>query len=274
MSNPGKSIISDRKPVVQTGAEAVDTHVGWRVENFQQLIYQHGYEAYIDRALRCPCVDKTTGQALSTCPNCLGRGWFFVDRRETKIVAQSMNNQKKFNDWGETNRGTAKITARGSDKLGFMDRIILLQLEAYYSEIVRPMLFNGEIIAYPVYEPLFITNIFLFVDDSSKLIPLDSTMYSIQGNKMVFNLGIKDLVAVDNVNVTDIPINISIRYAYNPVYHVVDANRELMRVRDRNGSFLDEKLRDMPINVLCRKAHFIFDAQRFGAILNDNTVQP
>ncbi len=268
-----KSIISDRKPIFQTPANVVNPNVGWNVDRFEELIYAHGYDAYIDRALRCPCCDKISGQAQSTCLNCLGRGWFFIDRRETRIIAQSMNNVKKFQDWSELNHGTAKITARGSDKMGFMDRIILLQLEAYYSEILRPVLYKGEIFAYPVYEPLEITNIFLFVDDVSNLKPLTPEMYRIEGNRIIFDLGIQDFVVnEDFTTMSSVPINISIRYSYYPVYHVLDANRELMKVRERNCSFTDEQLRAMPINVTCRKAHFIFDAQKFGAELNNNNI--
>jgi hypothetical protein len=262
-----KSIISDKPVVQQTPLDTSDPRIGWRVGDFNQLITSHGYDAYIDRALRCPCVDKATGQALSTCKNCLGRGWFFVDRKETRVIAQHMDNKKRYQAAGEINKGTASITTRGSDKLGFMDRIILTQLESYYSEIINPIYFQSKIIAYPVYEPLFITNIYLFSSDDEKLIPISENDFEIVGNRIEFDLGIQDLIDIDDINVKDkseIPISISIRYAHYPVFHVIDANRELMRVRERNSVFTDEELTDMPINVLVRKAHYIFDAQKFG----------
>ena len=127
-----KSIITDKPIAYQTPAAPIDTRVGWRVDDFERLIQSQGYDAYIDRAMRCPCVDKATGQALSTCKNCLGRGWFFVDRTETRIIAQHMDSKKRYLDWGEVNRGTASITTKGIDKVGFMDRIILLQLQEFY----------------------------------------------------------------------------------------------------------------------------------------------
>lgn len=267
-----KSIISDHPVSFQTSLESIDPRVGWRVSDFNELISSQGYDALIDRALRCPCVDKATGQALPTCKNCLGRGWFFVDRKETRVIAQHMDNKKRYQDWGEVNRGTASITTRGVDKLGFMDRIILTQLEAYYSEIINPILFQDKIIAYPVYEPLFITNIYLFSSDDSKLIPLSSEDFVINGNKIEFSLDIQDLVEVNDINQTEIPISISIRYAHYPVFHVVDANRELMRVRERNCTLSDEVLQDMPINVLVRKAHYIFDSQKFGEEGFENSI--
>jgi len=273
-----KSIVTDKPTAYQTPPSVIENRVGWRVDDFEELIQSQGYDALIDRALRCPCVDKATGQALSTCKNCLGRGWFFVDRTETRLIAQHMDSKKRYENWSEVNRGTASITTKGIDKLGFMDKIILTQLEEFYSEIIRPIYFQGEIIAYPVYEPLKVTDMFLFSSDNEKLISIKEDEYVIDGNKIVFDLGIQDKISIDDMNVknkSEIPISISIRYSHFPVYHVIDVNRELMKVREsRFCSYNDEKLRQMPINVLARKAHYLFDAQKFGEESFENTVLP
>ena len=113
-----------------------------------------------------------------------------------------MDSKKQYLEWSEVNRGTASITTKGIDKLGFMDRIILTQLEEFFTEILRPILYQGEIIAYPIYEPLKITNMFLFASDNEKLIPLDESMYKVEGNKIIFDLGIQDLITVDSMNVS------------------------------------------------------------------------
>lgn len=268
-----KSILTTYPVTAQTPPSTDLPQPTWDVKKFDSLVYNNGYHAYIDRALRCPCVDRSSGQALSTCSNCLGRGWFFVDRRETKVVAQSMANIRRNSDTGEINRGTARITARAVDRLGFMDRIILLDLIAYYTEVLRPVIYNEELIAYPIYEPLEISNIYLYVGDSVKLHPLTPADYEIQGNKIVFNESILDFIEVSDVNQKQPDISISVRYSYNPSYHVVDMNRELTRVREKNCIFSDNALKDIPINVLARKAHYIFDAQVFNRELFDNTVK-
>ena len=259
----------------QTPAAPIDPRVGWRVDDFERLIQSQGYDAYIDRAMRCPCVDKATGQALSTCKNCLGRGWFFVDRTETRIIAQHMDSKKRYLDWGEVNRGTASITTKGIDKVGFMDRIILLQLQEFYSEILRPELYEGELLAYPVYEPLEISNMFLFLGDYTKLEPIPSEMYVVDKNKIVFDQSLLSILPVEDVNQKTPNMSVSVRYSHYPVYHVIDVNRELMKVRESKlCSFDDSELRQMPINVLARKAHYIFDAQKFGEESFENTVMP
>lgn len=269
MEEKRKSILTNHPTTFITPPSPSNPNAYWRVKPFEELIYSQGYDALIDRAMRCPCVDKATGQAMTTCKNCLGRGWFFIDRRETRVVAQSMKNIKQYESWGEINRGTASITTRGSDKLGFMDRIILTELEAYFSEILRPIM-NKELVAYPVYEPLEITNIYLFSSDKEPLFPIPESSYSVSGNKIVFDPKLFEKVKIDTMN--KIPLSISIRYSHYPVFHVIEANRELMRVREGNCSFSEKKLSEMPINVLARKAHYIFNAQNFEAEMFENSV--
>lgn len=270
-----KSIITDKKIVFQTPPTIVNPRVGWRTKDFEELIQAHGYDAYIDRALRCPCVDKSNGQALSTCRNCLGRGWIFVDRTETRLIAQHMDSKKRYENWSEVNRGTASITTKASDKLGFMDRIILFQLEEFYSEIIRPIFFENKLIAYPVYEPLEVTNMYLFSEDNEPLVSLTKDDYIIDKNRIEFNPSILELISINDPNIQDftqIPVSISIRYSHYPVYHIIEVNRELMRVREGKLCNVDDKnLVQMPINAMARKAHYIFDAQKYGEEAIDNS---
>lgn len=268
-----KSIVGKPANFVNPPDENIPLEV-WRVDDFEGLISNHGYDAYIDKAMRCPCVDKTTGQASSGCKNCLGRGWFFISRLRTKVVSQRMNNKKKFQDWGETNMGTSSITVRGSDKVGFMDRITLLELEAYYTEILKPVFFSSEIIAYPIYEPLVITDAFLFISDDEKLKPLiQGKDYKIEENKIIFDPGIGSEVISNDINEKNQDIKVTIRYSYNPVYHVLEINRELMKVKDvKSGVFGESNKVDMPINAICKKAHYLFGQQLFTEELLDNNT--
>ena len=275
----GKSILTSQVTTFQTPPASLNPHVAWDVERFERLIQTQGYDALIDRAMRCPCVDKNHGQALSTCKNCLGRGWFFIDRTQTRVISQSMDSKKQYSEWSEINRGTARITTKGIDKLGFMDRIILTQLTEYYSETLNPFQNeNDEIIVYPIYEPLQVTNVYLFSSDSEPLVPLSPDQYEIDGNKIKFDKGIVDLVTLSGMTfdrTQAIPLSISIRYSHYPVYHVIDVNRELMKVREAKlCEYNDEKLRQMPINVIARKAHWIFNAQTHGESMFDNSVVP
>lgn len=268
-----KSILTIHPVVAQTGESTGLPKPYWDVEKFNALIYNHGYHAYLERALRCPCVDRATGQPLVTCHNCMGRGWIFVDKRETRIVAQGMNNIRRNSEQGEVNRGTVRITARAVDRLGFMDRVMLDELIAWYTEILRPVEYNDELIAYPIYEPLEVSNMLLYIGAHTTLLPLTSDQYTISGNKIVFSSDILDLIPPAGLNSRHPDVSISIRYSYYPVYHIVDVDRELMKVRDLAGcTYSDAKLANMPILCEGRKAHYIFDAQIWDRALYDNTV--
>ncbi len=270
-----KSIVTGKTPLEKSVSSGSSPKIAWRTDRFTQLINNHGYEAYVDKAMRCPCVDKTSGGALSNCKNCLGRGYFFVDRKNTKVISQSMNNSKKYEQWSETNKGIAKITAYGIDRLGIMDRIILLPLIAYYYEILKPVEYDDELLAYPIYEPIEVEQIFLFKSSGEKLIPLTSEQYTVDGNKIVFSKDLEDLVPSDDINDLAANLSVAIRYSYHPVYHVIEINRELMMVNDVNKCQLNKTgLKNMPINVMAKKAHYIFDAQKFDSELLENTVYP
>lgn len=114
---------------------------------------------------------------------------------------------------------------------------------------------------------------YLYIGDSVKLEPIPPELYQINGNQILFDKVLLELSDVTDINQKQPDISISVRYSYNPVYHVIDANRELMKVRERRCTFSDDKLKDMPINVLARKAHYIFDNQLFGRELFDNSLK-
>lgn len=271
----GKSIVTGRIPISTSSTITGGKKALWRVKDFEILIQSQGYPAYIDKAMRCPCVEKVSGSPQSTCKNCLGRGYFFIDRKQATVISQSMNNKKHQENFGETNKGIARITTKGVDKLSFMDRIILLPLIAYYQEVIRPISYEDELIAYPIYEPIDITNIFLFKEGGVKLVNLTPDQYSIEDNKIIFVDEIRDLLPVEDINNPTPVISIAIRYSYHPVYHVIEGNRELMKVHGRKQcSPSSGKFQDMPNNVLAKKAHFIFDAQKYDEELFDNTVYP
>lgn len=267
-----KSIITQHPITAQTPPSLDLPKPHWDVNKFEGLIYNMGYDAYIEKALRCPCCDKATGQALSTCHNCLGRGWFFVDKRQTRVVAQSMENQRRNSQTGEINHGNARITARASDKLGFMDRIMLLDLTAWYTELLNPIEYEDELIAYPVYEPLEISNIYLYGGDNVKLIPLTTSQYNISGNKIIFDKSLEELVPVEDMNQKFPEMTISIRYSHYPVYHIIDEERSLTKVRENGCSFTDGQLKQVPMLYIGRIAHYIFDAIKYNNSAFENSI--
>ena len=272
-----KSILTDHVVKYTNPPEYSNPNLAkYNIDWFNELISNFGYHCTIEHALRCPCVDRNTGAALSTCHNCLGRGWIFTDKRDTTLIVQGMSNIRKNTNTGEINRGMARITGRATDgKLNIMDRIVVLDLQAEHTQILRPTKYKTELSAYPVYEPLEIIDMFMYQGEDMKLLPLTKDQYTINGNKILFSEDLLNFVDVTDINQKQPDIAITCRYTYHPVYHIVEANRELMRARQRACGYDNNNpgpLIDMPFSYTARKAHYIFDAQKYDDELLDNVM--
>lgn len=245
-----------KKPIITSSPiDVLDPSVKFQKKRFDGLIWDKGYDVWIDRAMRCPCIQKSTGQGLPNCENCLGKGWIFIDRSETRVVIQSLNANKKYENWSEVTTGMAKVTARAIDRLAWMDRITIQNAEGIFQEVLFPQLFNGKIKAFPIYTPLEIFECYLFDSVKTKLkILVEGVDYSIDGDALVF----------DDKYVNNKQFSVSIRYAHCLVYHVTDMNRDVMvtRVRESCQQETSESAQ-MPVNGVLRKAHYIFDNTKF-----------
>ena len=244
-----------KKPIhSKTPPEAVEHQVRFEPQRFNSLIHDKGYEVFIDRAMRCPCTVKGTGQAEIRCDNCLGIGWIFVNRVETRVAMQQINANVKYENWSQTTTGMAKITSRAVNKLAFMDRIILREVEGYFNEVVRVRDYKGKKVGFTIYEICEIESIYLFKDAKSPLIPLkEGKDFEMDGYKITFS---------DNYNSVD-NLTFSIRYRHLLTYHLIDMNRDIMKVRTKDCSYSDEQLTNMPIMGIARKSHYIFDNLKY-----------
>jgi len=237
-----------------TGNENPEHQVRFEPRRFNELVFDKGYEVFIDKALRCPCVGKGTGQALLTCDNCLGVGWFFVNRIETRIAVQQLKADVKYENWSQTTAGMAKITARAIDKLAFMDRIILREVEGFFTEVTKARVFKGSKVCFLIYEPLEIEEIYMFISDNQPLRVLKPEEYLIDGHKLMLDSKFDDVEK----------ISISVRYRHCLTYHIIDMTRDIMKVRTKeNCAKSKEELSNMPIGGMARKAHYILDNQKY-----------
>lgn len=252
MQNPTspkkKAVVSETPP------EAVGHQVRMQPGKFNELIFDKGYEVYIDRALRCPCAVKGATQGLPSCSNCLGTGWMFIDRSETRLAVQGINADVKYENWSKLSTGLARITARAVDKLAFMDRIIVRECEGFYNEILRAKTINNQVIAFATYEILEIESIFMFISDKEKHQRIEPDDYTILDERIVFRPKYR---TIKN------PV-FTVRYRHCLTYHIIDMNRDIMKVRTKDGcKMTNEELTNMPIAGTARKAHFMFDNLKF-----------
>lgn len=288
-----KQLLKMAKPILVTVTPplGVDHPRANFVESeFNKQIWQKGYNVSFERALQCPCKSKSSGQA-SNCKNCGGSGWVFVNKTQTRMVIHSMNLQTKFLEWSQENLGTVSITAMAEERLGYMDRLVVLDGESIFWEtLFVKEIFNGdESISssesesssisdsqgkhhhrqekdlyyfntlYPIKEILHIA---VFNGTQNKLIPLFyGTDFYYTDNKIIFLTAKKYINPIKGYQDT----SITLKYIHAPQFHVIDLNRETMQSPTQFGPLDTEVITNLPVHAIGRRSHYVLDAQDFDA---------
>lgn len=236
------------------------THVQFDKNEFDKFIWDKGraYEVFWDKAIKCPCKIKASDN-LSSCLNCGGSGWVYINRTQTRMLLQGMNYQTQHKDWSETNIGTIKITARDIDRVSFMDKITLIEAETVFSEIAYPILHNETLYIQPFYEIKELMDIYAFVSDKEPLKRLITNVdYEIINSKVIISNKLRN---VPNYRV-------SLRYTHRPQYNVIDLTRDVAHFEDKDGSNVN-----FPIGAVGRRSHYVMDVNNYsGSILFDNSI--
>lgn len=217
-------------------------------ENFDKLIIEKGQRVLVESALQCPCKGKDVNQ-LSTCKNCGGTGWTFVNARETRMVVQGMDSVVKFGGWSEELRGMVRISCLFEEELSFMDKLTVIEGEAIHNEVLTFKTKNGTLFAYAAYPIRKILYVAQFDGPNNKYRPLelgvDFTI--VQGNAILLS------------NAYSEPVTITMRYKYAPTFHVLEMRREvMMSYKLEEGS--KETNQNFPLSAYGRRAHYILNA--------------
>lgn len=226
-------------------------------EGFETAIWQKGYNVIHEKALKCPCKSKNSNQQ-SDCKNCGGTGWIFINPTETRMIIHSMNRSTKFKDWTEENLGTVSISAMIRDELSYMDRVVITDSKAFFSEVIYPkkMSDSNTMFAFTTYKIKAFFYVGLFVNVDSALTKLvEDTDYTFDGNKFYLN---ESFFTDENQDTS-----ITIRYSHAPEYHVLDLPRESMQSFS-NGGGKQEELLDLPISAVAKRAHYILDMENIA----------
>jgi hypothetical protein len=266
---------SSRKVVV---SETVFNNAGSAQSNFDNqqfndFIANKGYEVEIERAITCPCIVLASGNPLSTCMNCGGTGWIHIDLHKTMVLASSMSNRAKYEPWTQENAGTVNISAKAEDRIGFMDSVKFIELESWFTQCkqVKKSSTNKNFF-FTTYQPIRVFEIYFFVSDIEPLEFVPEDKYAIDKNKIVFDDDYFAAFLTAN-QLTTGQVTASIRYTHNPVYYVLDNNRDMIKLREvNNDNTTDLPKINFPVNCVARKAHFVLNAPNFnGDKLFDNT---
>lgn len=243
-----------RAVVNTTKTEPVEHQVRLQPERFDSLVFDKGYEVFIEKAYRCPCSVKGSGQPLVSCNNCLGVGWIFTDGTDTRAVIQGITAKINNENWTQTNSGFSRITVRAIDRLSFMDRITIKDLEGYFNEVVFKKKLGNKDVFITEYPILSVESIFMFESADKPLNRLkEGEDFEIERTNIIRLL--KDFNSD----------SISIRYRHSITYHVVEMTRDILRVRTKQCKDYNEELKDMPISGVIRKSHYLFENSKFYA---------
>ena len=265
-SNSANKPIINRTPPNVSGQAKVDL----RKNDFDTAVWQKGYDVYVDKAIKCPCAVESNNGALSSCKNCGGSGYVFINRYKTKLLLQSMNIDTKYKEWSQEKLGTVRITARTEDELSFMDRITMLTGLMSNTEIIHPFTKNNQKKGRLMQPPVEIEEVFCFVDGSQGLrklnygtdVSVSGTDFSIENNIITFS---KEFLTWQHFSVT-------IRYKHYPTYHVIDLPRGVMETEALNKSNGRNEYTKMPIHAIGRLAHYVLDEQNLNEdFLLDNS---
>ncbi len=139
-----------------------------RPNEFVKMV-ERGYRLVWQRAARCPCtsVNKQTDQSDPNCPACKGVGWIYFAPADYTVESQGSNAgvmtdaqkaivtgtsgavvirgimtgiaafQTAVDKTGPFAEGMATVTVRQENKLGFYDKLINLDSEIAYNQVLK-----------------------------------------------------------------------------------------------------------------------------------------
>ena len=248
-------------------AERVD----FKLNQFETAIYKKGSDVLYRKAIKCPCKSKGSGN-LSSCKNCGGTGWLWINPMRTRMIVQSMNLSPKYLEYGEALLGTISVSSMERDRLSRMDELTILNVETESTE-TQFLVYNSTDSLYYTYSDYDVIDLYylaIFVSGSTELVKLELNVeFTIVGRKIVF------IDSVDtNHNIYDGAVSedfsICMRYTHNPKYYVWDVGRDAMTTKVVTGrNEVDVK---MPVNAVAMRADLVKDLENYsGDRLLDNS---
>lgn len=221
----------------------------FKKESFDALIWNKGYEVILEQAIACPCRGKS-GSNQTTCQNCLGLGWVFVNPVSTRAIVSSINYSTKYKNWSPELTGTISITLMDENRVSYFDKITFKSRTSILSE-VREVKQHSDLhyICFTSYRIKKINNIFIYNGPTNKLIKIPVEHYSIKDNRNV----------IDFTEEFTLPSNgvISIDYEHELSYNVYDIPHDLRSAFVINDQGKNTE-HNLPIQAIARKTHLIF----------------
>lgn len=264
--------MAGQRPISEAPEQSLygQPQVSFRPNDFDSVIWAHGYDIICEKAIRCPC-QGNSGSPLPDCQNCHGFGYFFVNPRRTKALVTGLNRNTQYVQWAPELMGTAAITVRDEDKdfLSYFDRVTVEDEYASFTEmLVAREMIGDEVAVFLSYAPIEdgIVAVYTFKDSESPLIKLDPSVYEIvPENPYCLRF------APGNVPPET---GVSVLYKHRVEYHIIDMPHEIRASLGKDKKSGQFQILKMPIQGVGRRTHLI-DMQRpnydgSGIIYNDD----
>lgn len=254
---PPKTISVKESPAYPT-EKRIDFING--VAPFEAAVDNKSYRLIWEKGLRCPCrLGNNMDVNLHSCTNCRGYGYVFVNPTVIRGMGYDINSKNTYQDWSIDNMGILKFSLSAETRPTFMDRITIVDGTSVNTEIQTTMANEeGFQFIYTIYQPVNITDIRIYESLEEPLRQLSSDDVEITSYAIIF----KTLKRISNV---------SVRYEHAPQYMVIDTPHEIRNIstmidgREENPTY--------PVNVVAKKAHYIFDTPNiYGDSVNDNST--
>lgn len=234
---------------------------------YEQIVAQHGIDCTHEKALQCPCKSEQIN-ALSSCRNCGGTGWFFVNAKTIRILIQGMSYKKIEDVWSSLMNGIINISYLPEHELSYYDRITRVNAKSIFSEIIDFEEDDSKAFGFLSYPPKEIEHIALYQSDTQKLLPLNKDQYVITNNRI-------DLIniALPAFNKIETPLTATIRYSHAPTFNVIEVQRESFDKFKWDGA--GEKLQELPGKAIARRTHQLDDLVKLrnGKLFDNSYIE-
>jgi len=235
----------------------------FQLDEFEIATRDKGYNVIHSKALQCPCKVKGADH-LTSCKNCGGSGWAFVNPTRTRMIITGIKLQRTYDEAARRDQGVLQITALNGDKLSFMDQIEMSDALGVHTQTLYPTVdtVSTRYIVTTIYDIKEVEWMGLYIDDVTKYQKLEVDVdYTIQHNIITLTATHDALVAPQ----------ISIRYKHHPVFYIWDVMRDSMvSLLVKEGARRDTI--QMPVLATALRAHLMAGAENFdGDRLLDNS---
>lgn len=132
---------------------------------FDSAIDHKGYRVIWEKGMFCSCYTPDSGQPDYNCRTCKGKGYKYFEPKEIKVLVTSINGSKQQDRPGLIELGTAYLTPKSTDRVGFRDRFTFLDFSIRYSEVLYHRSGQEDVLRYPCLETVRISKLDKLYDE-------------------------------------------------------------------------------------------------------------